>query len=187
MPPAKVTGYRDRNSTAGKALDILMMFKEHRTTVSAAEVAAHLNVARSTAYRYLQSLVQPGFLEEVPNGKFQLGPRVLELARIARRSGGLSDVAPPIMRELAAATGETVLLTRLIKSTVYCIDRSDAVQRAMQVSYEPGQTLPAHAGASAHVLLAWLPDEELDEVLADLVFETFTEDTIRAGEGSSIR
>jgi DNA-binding IclR family transcriptional regulator len=171
-------GYRDRNSTAERALDILMMFSDERTTVSASEVAAHLDVARSTAYRYVQSLVSARFLEDGSAGGFQLGPRILELAHIARRSGGLAEVARPIMRQLADSTGETVLLTRLTGHTVFCVERADSVQRVMRVSYEPGETLPINAGASAYVLLAWLPEAELEAVLAQASFEAFTRNTI---------
>jgi len=172
------SGYRDRNSTAERALDILLMFDDDHLTVTANQVAAHLEVARSTAYRYLQSLASSGFIEEGAPSGFRLGPRILELARIARRSSGLREVARPIMLTLAQTTGETVLLTRLAGSTVLCLERSDSIQRVLRVSYEPGQSMPANAGASAHVLLAWLPEAELDSVLAGVTFERFTSETI---------
>ncbi len=60
------------------------MFGDNTTTVTAAEVAQRLNVARSTAYRYIQSLVSLGFLEDDKDGGFRIGRRVLELARTAR-------------------------------------------------------------------------------------------------------
>src|SRR5690348_17352593 len=102
------------------------MFTEHRLAISAVEVAEELSVARSTAYRYLQSLVGSGFLEESDAGRFRLGRRIMELARLARRGTGLSEVARPVMRRLAAATGETILLTRLAGTTVICLEREEA-------------------------------------------------------------
>ena len=176
-------GYRDRNSTAERALEILMMFGEQRPSVTASEVAGYLDVARSTAYRYIQSLTNAGFLEEGASGGFQLGPRILELAHIARRSGSLAEYARPVMRQLASATGETVLLTRLTGHTAFCVDRADAVQRVMRLSYEPGQTLPVNAGAGAYVLLAWLPETEVDQIIAHVAFEAFTANTITTASG----
>ena len=173
-----VSNYRERNSTADKALDILLMFDDSRPTVAAAEVASHLHVARSTAYRYLQSLVQSGFVEEHPGGGFRLGPRILELARLARRGVGLSELAQPVMHRLAATTGETVLLTRLAGTAVICLERADATERAIRVSYEPGQVLPTNAGASAHVLLAWLDPSDLERILATTRFTRFTHRTV---------
>lgn len=76
------SGYRDRNSTADRALTILEMFSDTQPSVTAVEVAAELSVARSTAYRYLESLTSRGFLEESPGGGFRLGLMVLKLARV---------------------------------------------------------------------------------------------------------
>lgn len=102
--PAAASQYRERNSTADRALDILGLFCDTRLCLSAQEVAQALGTARSTAYRYVQSLVGAGFLEEAPAGGFRLGPRVLELGRLARRSYGLSDVALPIIDASGAVT-----------------------------------------------------------------------------------
>ncbi|MFE4174008.1 IclR family transcriptional regulator [Streptomyces sp. NPDC056909] len=158
-------GYRGRNSTADRALDILLMFTDDRLDLSAAEVAARLDVARSTAYRYLQSLTSNGFLEENDGSGFRLGPRVLDLARLARKSVGLSDLARPVMRELVERTGMSVLLTRRSGAAVVCLEREETGS-ALRLSYERGQVLSINAGASALALTAWAPEAELDELLA---------------------
>lgn len=170
--------YRDRNSTADKALDILSMFSDEQLSVSALDVARQLGVARSSAYRYLQSLGQSQFIEEADNGRYRLGRRVLELARLARRGLGLSEIARPVMRRLAEAADEAVLLTRLAGSTVICLEREDADAQAVRLSYERGQVLPTNAGASAYVLLAWLPAAELTTVLSGVSPHAFTERTL---------
>ncbi|MCS0599702.1 IclR family transcriptional regulator [Streptomyces sp. LP11] len=160
-------GYRVRNSTADRALDILLLFDEERLTLSANEVATHLAVARSTAYRYLQSLTANGFLEENDAGSgFRLGPRVLDLARLARKGVGLSELARPVMRDLVERTGMPALLTRRAGSAVVCLEREES-GRTLRLSYERGQVLPVNAGAAALALLAWAPDGELDELLAE--------------------
>jgi len=170
--------YRERNSTADKALDILMMFDDQHLTLSAVDVARQLGVARSTAYRYLQSLVGTQFLEEADGGGYRLGRRVLELARLARRGLGLSEAARPVMKRLAAEVGETVLLTRLAGTMVICLEREDAASGAVRISYERGEILPINAGASAYVLLAWLPGQQIDSVLNGVRFHAFTDRTI---------
>ena len=170
-------GYRERNSTADRALEILMMFSDERLAVSAAEVATQLQVARSTAYRYLQSLVQTGFVEESGTG-FRLGRRVLELARLARRGLGLSEIARPVMRRLADDTGEAVLLTRLAGTSVICLEREGGAAHAVRISYERGEVLPTNAGASALALLAWLPEEQVEQILSSVHLRRFTPSTL---------
>jgi DNA-binding IclR family transcriptional regulator len=153
------TGYRGRNTTADRALDILAMFADEQPVLTGPLVAARLGVSRSTAYRYLQSLVSARFLEEAPGGGFRLGLRVLELARLARRTIGLSEVAAPVIDELAREVGEAVL-------------------RRVRISYERGTVLPINAGASATVLLAWSDPEHVRDLLAGARLERFTDATL---------
>ncbi|MFF7986888.1 IclR family transcriptional regulator [Streptomyces sp. NPDC007901] len=169
--------YRDRNSTADRALDILTMFDDVNLVVSGSAVAERLGVARSTAYRYLQSLVAGRFLEEAPGGGFRLGLRVLEIARLARRSYGLSEIAMAPMEALAEETHETVLLTRRTGDLVVCVDRAEST-RAVRISYERGSALPINAGASALVLLAWSPDDEARHLLEATALRRFTSATL---------
>jgi DNA-binding IclR family transcriptional regulator len=175
---SRVTGYRERNSTADRALEILGLFTEDHLFISGGEVAAALGIARSTAYRYLQSLVAAGFLEERHGSGFQIGPRVLELARLARRGmGDLSGLALPAMRELREELSETVLLTRRMGDRVVCLEREEALA-PVRISYERGSVLPLHAGASALVLLAWLAPSEARRLLEAAPLERFTDNTV---------
>ena len=172
------SGYRERNSTADRALVILGLFTEDRLQISANDVAEALGSARSTAYRYLQTLVAASFLEEAPGGGFRLGIGVLELARLARRGYGLTAIAQPVMRALADEVGETVLLTRLVDDTVVCIERCEGAKQLVRLSYERGSRLPINAGASALTLLAWLPEKEIRELLGRHGLQRFTERTL---------
>lgn len=174
--------YRGQNSTADRALEILGLFDEGRASITAIEVADLLGVARSTAYRYVQSLVQSAFLEEADVGRFRLGRRILELAAVARRGLGFTEVAQPVIRRLCAELGETVLLTRLVGSKVICLDRAEASMQTVRISYERGQLMPLNAGASAFVLLAWLDEASVDRLLEDTVLEPFTPRTLTTPE-----
>jgi DNA-binding IclR family transcriptional regulator len=176
--PSGDRNHRQRNTTADRALDILTMFAEEHPVVTGPLVADRLGVSRSTAYRYLQSLVSAGFLEEAPGGGFRLGLRVLELARLARRSLGLSDIASPILDELAHEVGEVALLTRRTGGLVVCLDRAESRHRRVRISYERGSVLPLNAGASATVLLAWSDPAHVRELLAGAQLQRFTEATL---------
>jgi DNA-binding IclR family transcriptional regulator len=179
-------GYRGRNSTADRALDILLLFRDDLLLLSAQRVAEHLGVARSTAYRYLQSLTAMGFLEENDGGSgFRIGPRVLDLARLARKGIGLSDLALPVMRELVDVTGHAALLTRRAGDSVVCLERVEA-PTAIRLSYERGQILPVNAGAAAQALLAWAPAAELEEILSRPLAR-FTEATLTDPEALRMR
>lgn len=185
-PPGRVSAYREKNSTADRALDILGLFTTERLKMTAADVATELSVARSTAYRYLLTLSSSGYLEEDPTGGFRLGLKVFELARIARASYGLSQAALPTLRELAQRTGETVLLTRRSGSRAVCLEREDPVEglsdHRLRLSYERGSVLTLNAGASAWVLLAWEDEALVRELLRDSVLPAFTARTVTGNE-----
>jgi DNA-binding IclR family transcriptional regulator len=168
--------YRERNSTADRALDILLLFTAEKPVWAGPEIATQLGVARSTGYRYLQSLVSTGFIEEAAAG-FRLGPRIFELARLARVGIGLSEVSLPSMRRLAAQVNETVLLTRRSGRSVVCLDLVE-VQQVARLSYERGQVLPINAGAAAEVLLAWADPAEVTAILTQAPLERFTAKTL---------
>jgi DNA-binding IclR family transcriptional regulator len=165
-----------RNLTADRTIQLLLLYEEGRPVLSASEVANKLGMSRSTTYRYLQSLRDAGLLEEESAG-YRLGPRIFQLARIARQGLGLSEVAAPVMRRLVDATGETILLTRRSGNRVVCLEREES-WRSLRLSYERGQVLPVHAGASALVTLAWLDEDELERAVGSEPLERFTDNTI---------
>jgi DNA-binding IclR family transcriptional regulator len=177
--------YRERNSTADRALDILLLYAADKQVWSGHQIAVRLGVARSTAYRYLRSLVGGGFLEEAAGG-FRLGPRIFELASSARAGLGLSQVALPIMRSLATRVNAAVLLTRRSGRSVLCVELVRA-QRVVPMSYERGHILPINAGAPAEVLLAWADPREVDAVLKPGTLERFTPRTLTDPEALRLR
>jgi len=116
-------------------------------------------------------------VEESGNG-FRLGPKVMELARIARRSHGISDMAVPVMRQLASELHETVLLTKRIGPTIVCLEREEWPGQYIRLSYERGSRLSLNAGASALVLLAWMPDDEARGLLDSQTLQSYSANTL---------
>jgi DNA-binding IclR family transcriptional regulator len=166
-----------RNSTADRAIDVLLLFDLRSPVLSAGEIAERLGMSRSTTYRYLQSLRASALLEEDRGGGgYRLGPRVFELARVARQGLGLSEIALPVMQELCRAVDETVLLTRRSGTRVVCVERVETTH-PIRLSYERGQLLPLHAGAPSKVLLAFEDPVTFDvDALGEL--DRFTDATI---------
>lgn len=155
-------------------IEVLSQFSDARPQLTAREVADALSIARSSAYRYLESLCASGLVEETGTGSFRLGPRVLELAAIARRGLELTGVAEPVLRGLAQEIGETVLLTRRSGDRAVCVGRSDPPNQQVTISYDIGHVMPLHAGAASKVLIAWLSDEEIDGLVERTALQALT-------------
>lgn len=152
-------------NTLEKGLRILTLLGEGQPELSAADIARALGLPRSTAYRYVAALRSHGLIDEDPRtGLLRLGPRLLQLAGAVRRKG-LIEIALPRMERLVAATGETVILAGLHETSGICLERVEG-HHALRVSHERGAIFPLHAGATGKVLLAYLPKDDQERIIA---------------------
>jgi IclR family pca regulon transcriptional regulator len=108
---------------------------------------------------------------------FSLTPRVLSLGWAYLSSLNLWDVTQPLMEELADRTEESCSVATLDLPDVVYVARVPT-RRIMTISLGVGTRLPAHCTGMGRVLLAALPDAELDEFLGEVRLEAFTDRTI---------
>jgi len=80
------------------------------------------------------------------------------------------------MAELSAQTQETVFLTEMVGRRAVCTALVDG-SRPLRLSVRVGQELPIHAAASARAILAFMPEDEVNQLLDAHDFVRFTEKT----------
>ncbi|WP_460814750.1 IclR family transcriptional regulator [Nocardioides korecus] len=132
------------------------------------EVAAALEVHKSTAFRLVATLEQHGLVEQVEGrGKYRLGVGLLRLAGATSARLDVVQEARPLCKQLAADTGETVNLATLSGHSALYLDQV-AGPSALGTHNWVGQHIPLHATSNGKVLLAWLEARELDDLLASL-------------------
>lgn len=165
------------NSTADRALDVLLSFTQERPDLSVSEMAAFLGMARSTLYRYLNSLREYGLVAEDEAGRYQLGPRILQLARIARRNVTILQFATPRMHALRDEFGEIVVLSERIGHEVITLERLES-RHLVTLSDVRSQILPWPISATARTLLAYADDAPREELLQHLQPFTPTSQTL---------
>jgi DNA-binding IclR family transcriptional regulator len=154
--------------------NILRLFSPERPLWTAEDTAAALNVSLSTAYRQLGALVKSGLLEAVEASRaYVLGPAIIELDRSIRLSDPLITVAKPAMRWLAeqAPVSCTILLCRLYRDRVMCVQQEEKPGEVGAVSYERGRPMPLSRGAPSRTILAQLPPRRLNAMLATIAAE----------------
>jgi DNA-binding IclR family transcriptional regulator len=165
------------NTTADKAIEILVMFSDDAPALSAASISTELAMPRSTTYRYLASLRAMGLLVDAGESTFRLGPRLFELARIARRSYSSLQVAEPELRNLSKQTGETVLMSQISRMEISVLECLEG-PGPMRISYSRGHVMPNPATASAKALLAFGDSKMLSGLFRRRVFPRYTDNTI---------
>lgn len=152
---------------ARRALTILLVFSTERHTQSARDLARATGIPLPSVYRYVALLREMGLLVGDERGLYHLSARLSALARAAETAETLIDFADPVMRRLSAATGETVILVRMIARSAVCVHRIES-RHNLRISYEPGQPLSLERGASARLLLSGMTAGERSDYLAPL-------------------
>ncbi len=168
----ETTGGVQSVDRALRILEILARTGESGVT----EIAAALEVHKSTAFRLVATLEQHELVEQVGGrGKYRLGVALLRLAGATSARLDVVQEARPLCKQLAATTGETVNLASLAGSSALYLDQA-AGPSALQSHNWVGQHIPLHATSNGKVLIAWMSDAELRELLGRL--PAYTEATI---------
>jgi len=148
-----------------RGLDVLRAFGPEQPVMALSDVAAATGLARPTARRILLTLEALGYVRATAGG-YALTPRVLELGTRYVQAMGLWDVARPHMERLVARTGESSSIAQLDGSDIVYVARV-AVPKIIALAVQIGTRFPAPATSLGKVLLAGLPIDELDRVLAE--------------------
>jgi DNA-binding IclR family transcriptional regulator len=144
------------------------------------EIAAELQVHKSTAFRLVATLESHGMVEQNEDrGKYRLGVGVLRLAGATTARLDVVQEARPICRKLAADSGETVNIAVLSDRSALYLDQV-AGQSALQSHNWVGQHIPLHATSNGKVLLSGLSSDEVDNRLPRLTSYTSETVTTRA-------
>lgn len=144
-----------------RVLEVLSLFSEFKSNLSAQDIAQHMGIARATAYRCIHDLEARGLLESSGNGEYVLGPTIVELDRRIRLADPLIRAAAPIMGPLSVQTGGMVLLCRVHGRKVLCVHECPGAHGPLSVSYERGRAMPLYRGATSRAILANLSVKEL--------------------------
>lgn len=130
------------------------------------ELAARTGCTKSLTFRLLHTLEARGFVAKDPNRRtYTLGLQAMLLGEQARRQSRLLTAAEPVLDDLAAATGETVLLLIRDGLNSVCVALREARSK-QRIFAEVGRRGPLHAGGGPKILLAHAPDDVRAAVLA---------------------
>ncbi len=141
-----------------KGFRILEAFTAQEPELTLAEVARRANIDNATAFRFLNTLVQTGYVERVPDARlFRLTIKVLDLGFNAIAHSDLRTQARPILRKLIGAINEAASVGVLDGASILYIERIQAGLARLGVDTRIGSRVPAYATAIGHAVLAWLP------------------------------
>jgi len=160
-----------------RGLAVIRAFDAEHRELTLSEVARATGLTRAAARRFLLTLVQLGYVHS-GGGRFSLRPRVLELGFAYLSSLSLPEVAQPHMEELVATINESSSISVLDGTEIVYVARVPT-RRIMSITLAVGTRLPAYATSMGRVLLAALPDAELEERLDRIDVRPLTKRTVK--------
>lgn len=131
------------------------------------DIVGATGLQKTTVHRLLGTLIQLGWLEQdETTGAFHLGLPLVALGTAASNRHGLLDLASPHLLRLAELTGDTVYLSVRIGSQALCVDRVTGSFPIRTLTLDSGDRRPLGVGAGSLALLAWLPDQEVEQLIS---------------------
>ena len=164
-----------------KGLDIIELLSGKENGLSQSEIARALNRSVSEIFRMLVVLEERGYVAIDPDtDRYGLTTRLFEIAHRTPSVKRLTALAGPLMRRLARTTHQSVHLTVLSEDAVLVVGQVDPVANNI-LSVRLGARIELWRASSGRVILAFLPAEDLAEILARYPLPAnLTEEQVRA-------
>ncbi|KQL50165.1 hypothetical protein AN963_07330 [Brevibacillus choshinensis] len=164
--------------TISRTIQILRSFSKDEKELSLAEFHHKLGLSKSSLQRILNTLVNYGFLEKDEKRKtYRLGNELYYLGKLVEEHSHLLTVTKPYLKAIRDRLGESVYLNIIENNERKCIAFEEGKHDLMTISFI-GQTSPLYAGASAKLLLAFLPSEKMTQYLQQTPLQAITGSTV---------
>ena len=169
----------DQSSYVIAALDKGLVLLNHLAEYpnsGVSEIAARTGSTKSQIFRLLYTLERRGYVHKDPESRsYYLGHSCLLLGDRARTQSSLVAIADGVMEWLVRETQENVNLVVRENARTVVVALKESEQ-PLRLYAEVGREGPLHAGGSSMVLLAFAPEQTIEEVLA-MELASFTPNT----------
>lgn len=170
-----------KNSKAGfksvpaidKCFCILDLLAKSKEPLGISQIARSLSYNKSTVFNMVYTMVELGVLENSHDGKFRFGTRLYLLGKVAEKASDLISTVHPYLEKVSQELKLSAFLGIRSAMKVTILDKVDSALD-MRISSEIGMTIPLLAGAGGKILLAQLPEEEVEEILSRSDLPLFT-------------
>ena len=160
-----------------KGLNLLEELAQSAEGMTAVELASSIGVHKTSVYRYLNTLIQGGYIQSDGDSRYHLGNKILELGSQLLRRMPLRETAHPFLVKLSADTQKTVHLCVLDGHNVVYIDKVES-QKTLPIMSRIGSRAPAYCTGVGKVLLSGLPTDQVVSLLREFSLIRRTPETI---------
>jgi IclR family KDG regulon transcriptional repressor len=169
---------RNLVQSVSRSLRILEAMGRSDNPQSLAEITDAVQLPKTTVHRLLETLQCEGYVEQNPiTRQFLLSSKILGLAASFLGRLDVRELARPILMELWQQSQETVHLGLLDNGEVLYVEKLESPHTIRMYS-EIGRRAPLHCTGLGKALLANLPTEEIEQIVARRGLQRYTENTL---------
>ena len=160
-----------------RALDLVEVVATRGGHLTIGEIAALTDVPLPTVHRLLRTLVDRGYMRQMPNRHYALGFRLVPLGSAASSMVGADTEA--VLGRLVDALGETANLAILSGSHAEYVAQVPS-RHTMRMFTEVGRQVDLHCTGVGKALLGQLDDNRVREIIGRAGLHRQTEHTLVA-------
>lgn len=143
-----------------KAADLCLRILEHVAfspePKGVTQIADVAGIAKSAAFKHLQTLIDHGLVQDPTTSRYRLGPKAWLIGQQAQSLNDITAIALPFMLAARNETGLAVVLSTPMPSSAYVVLTCPSTHQ-IEIRVRAGSHLALHASAQGKVFLAMGP------------------------------
>ncbi len=138
-------------------LAVVLEIAGQKGEATVADICAHSDLPKPTAYRLVHDLVSVGLLEPVARGRFSIGMRLKQITQADQSDAALIALVGPTLRQAATKHGAAFFLSRLRGRNVEII-QVETPDTGVSFLHPGLGKRPLHACSCSKAVAAFSPD-----------------------------
>lgn len=167
---AETTDSQDKGAhqnVARVSLILSALADASRSGLRLTDLVRATGLSKTVAHRFLSGMMQHGLVElDELSGRYFLGLNLIVWSAAAGNRYGLARLADSALVRLAQKTGDTVYLMLRTGDECICLARKEGEYPIRTLTIDVGDRRPLGAGAGPLAILAYLADDEAEQILS---------------------
>jgi IclR family transcriptional regulator, KDG regulon repressor len=148
-----------------RALEIIEVLAKHPKGMGLLDLSREVCLNKTTTYRMLCAIMAHGWIAKEPtSGHYRLTLMLFELGSKVSARMNVLTVARPFLDDLSAKFGKTVHLVIQDGTDVVYLYKEDSPIQSIKMGSQVGNRYPMYCTGVGKAILAYLNDDELEEI-----------------------
>lgn len=167
------------SKTTLRTLDILEFLAKSEKPLSLDEITKKINKNKTAVFRSLQTLIYKNYVAQDKNtNKYFVTLKLSTLGREVMQRIDLGEIVFPFMKDLVEEVNLSVHCSTRERNEIVFIYNVDPSNSDFKISFDLGKRSPIYCTAAGKIFLAYLSENDREELIANLNFKQFTQNTI---------